>query len=229
MIRSSRLHIFSSSLHRNRLLSRSHRTSLIYQSACLRSFVHTLQRYRLPYHHTKSSLTHLSSPATIMMFPRNIVWLLASLTFTSNAFVPFASSSQSFRKLQNIEQISNNNQCINTQLKSATIEETATESKTQILAEDDAFIKPNLDTRLYRSILLPNNLQCLLVSDAETDVEAAAVHIKAGHFDDPADRAGLAHFNEHMLFLGTEKYPKENDFETFVGKNGGGTNAYTDM
>ena len=32
-----------------------------------------------------------------------------------------------------------------------------------------------------------------------------------------------------MLFLGTKKYPEENDFETFVGKNGGSTNAYTDM
>lgn len=33
----------------------------------------------------------------------------------------------------------------------------------------------------------------------------------------------------YRLFLGTEKYPVENDFETFVGKNGGSTNAYTDM
>jgi insulysin len=102
-------------------------------------------------------------------------------------------------------------------------------TKSQILADGDDFIKPTLDTRSYRSILLPNNLQALLVSDPETDVEAGAVHIKAGHFDDPEDRPGLAHFNEHMLFLGTSKYPNENDFETFVGKNGGNTNAYTDM
>lgn len=101
--------------------------------------------------------------------------------------------------------------------------------KSKILADGDDFIKPTLDKRSYRSILLPNNLQALLVSDPETDVEAGAVHIKAGHFDDPEDRAGLAHFNEHMLFLGTSKYPNENDFETFVGKNGGNTNAYTDM
>jgi insulysin len=102
-------------------------------------------------------------------------------------------------------------------------------SETKVLADGDDFVKPTLDTRDYRSILLPNNLQALLVSDPLTDVEAGAVHIKAGHFNDPDDRAGLAHFNEHMLFLGTEKYPKENDFETYVGKNGGNTNAYTDM
>lgn len=29
---------------------------------------------------------------------------------------------------------------------------------------------------------------------------------------DPDDLPGLAHFLEHMLFLGTEKYPNENDF-----------------
>ena len=32
-----------------------------------------------------------------------------------------------------------------------------------------------------------------------------------------------------MLFLGTEKYPEENDYESFLSKNGGSTNAYTDM
>jgi len=69
----------------------------------------------------------------------------------------------------------------------------------------------------------------LLVSDDDTDVEAGSVHVNAGHFNDPEDRAGLAHFHEHMLFLGTEKYPEENDYETFLSKNGGSTNAYTDM
>ena len=32
-----------------------------------------------------------------------------------------------------------------------------------------------------------------------------------------------------MLFLGTEKYPKEEEYEEFLGKNGGMSNAYTDM
>ena len=32
-----------------------------------------------------------------------------------------------------------------------------------------------------------------------------------------------------MLFLGTEKYPKENDYESFLSKYGGFSNAYTDM
>jgi len=32
-----------------------------------------------------------------------------------------------------------------------------------------------------------------------------------------------------MLFLGTEKYPEETDYETFLSKYGGFSNAYTDM
>lgn len=67
------------------------------------------------------------------------------------------------------------------------------------------------------------------MSDPTTDTEAASVHVRAGHFDDPPHRAGLAHFHEHMLFLGTEKYPKEEEYEEFLGSNGGMSNAYTDM
>ena len=39
----------------------------------------------------------------------------------------------------------------------------------------------------------------------------------------------MAHFHEHMLFLGTTKYPGENEFESYLGMCGGSSNAYTDM
>jgi insulysin len=38
---------------------------------------------------------------------------------------------------------------------------------------------------------------------------------------------GIAHFCEHMLFLGSGKYPKENDYNEFLSENGGNANAYT--
>eukprot|EP00984_Skeletonema_dohrnii_P009084 scaffold3424_cov111-Skeletonema_dohrnii-CCMP3373.AAC.6 len=100
---------------------------------------------------------------------------------------------------------------------------------TKIIATDDQFIKSLPDKRNYRAITLPNQLTVLLTSDPMTDVESASVHVRAGHFDDPPNRAGLAHFHEHMLFLGTEKYPKEEEYEDFLGRNGGASNAYTDM
>jgi insulysin len=99
-----------------------------------------------------------------------------------------------------------------------------------VIIDDDAdFIKPEPDQRKYRAIRLANGLKCLLVSSPESDVEAAAVHVQAGHMDDPANRPGLAHFHEHMLFLGTKRYPDENEYEAFLNQNGGSSNAYTDM
>ena len=35
-----------------------------------------------------------------------------------------------------------------------------------------------------------------------------------GSFKDPVELPGLAHFCEHMLFLGTEKYPEEEQYKT---------------
>jgi len=101
--------------------------------------------------------------------------------------------------------------------------------QTIVLHDDDEFRKPDPDNREYRAIRLSNNLECLLISAPESDVEAAAVHVKAGHMDDPDSRPGLAHFHEHMLFLGTQKYPSEEEYESFLNQHGGSSNAYTDM
>ena len=48
-----------------------------------------------------------------------------------------------------------------------------------------------------------------------------------GSYSDPEDIPGLAHFLEHMLFMGTEKYPDENEYSKFLSEHGGGSNAYT--
>uniref|UniRef100_A0A673JHD2 Nardilysin-like n=1 Tax=Sinocyclocheilus rhinocerous TaxID=307959 RepID=A0A673JHD2_9TELE len=57
---------------------------------------------------------------------------------------------------------------------------------------------------------------------------AAALCISVGSFSDPADLPGLAHFLEHMVFMGSEKYPAENGFDAFLKKHGGSDNASTD-
>ncbi|CAG2123363.1 unnamed protein product, partial [Medioppia subpectinata] len=44
---------------------------------------------------------------------------------------------------------------------------------------------------------------------------------------DPRDVQGLAHFAEHMLFLGTKKYPDDDDYNKYITSNGGSANAYT--
>ncbi|KAG8828958.1 Insulinase (Peptidase M16), partial [Serendipita sp. 399] len=87
--------------------------------------------------------------------------------------------------------------------------------------------KPDLDERQYRLIKLENGLQALLVHDATTDKAAAAMDVGVGHLSDPDDVPGLAHFCEHLLFLGTKQFPKESDYSQFIKSNGGSTNAYT--
>ena len=57
---------------------------------------------------------------------------------------------------------------------------------------------------------------------------AAALTVGVGSFSDPPDCQGLAHFLEHLLFLGSEKYPVENDYDVFMSKHGGSDNAYTE-
>jgi secreted Zn-dependent insulinase-like peptidase len=50
-----------------------------------------------------------------------------------------------------------------------------------------------------------------------------------GSFADPDGYQGLAHFLEHMLFLGTEKYPDEKEYQAYISRHGGDTNAWTSM
>ena len=85
---------------------------------------------------------------------------------------------------------------------------------------------PN-DHKQYRYLTLANELRVLLVHDAEAPRSAAALSVEIGHFDDPIDRQGMAHFLEHMLFLGTEKYPRVGEFQTFINRSGGSNNAWT--
>ena len=66
--------------------------------------------------------------------------------------------------------------------------------------------------REYRYLTLANGLRAVLVSDQTTDKAAASMNVAVGQWNDPAELPGLAHFCEHMLFLGTEKYPDENEY-----------------
>lgn len=87
--------------------------------------------------------------------------------------------------------------------------------------------KSELDDRLYRTLALPNGLKVLLVSDPMQDKAAAALDVSVGYFNDPENLPGLAHFLEHMLFLGTTKYPDEESYSAYLAEKGGDSNAYT--
>lgn len=88
-------------------------------------------------------------------------------------------------------------------------------------------ITPAVARSRYSGYVLGNGVRCIIIQDANAKMPAAAMCIHAGQLNDPAELPGLAHFCEHMLFMGTQKFPKEDEFDSFVSKASGFTNAYT--
>lgn len=89
-------------------------------------------------------------------------------------------------------------------------------------------VKSPNDDRDYRYVVLSNGLRALLIHGPGS-VSAAAVSVAGGSHHEPDAHLGIAHFVEHMLFIGTDKYPKVDEFGEFVLKHGGDTNAYTEV
>ncbi len=56
---------------------------------------------------------------------------------------------------------------------------------------------------------------------------AAVLRVAAGSHDVPAAWPGLAHFLEHLLFLGTERFPAQDNLMAYVQRHGGQVNART--
>lgn len=56
---------------------------------------------------------------------------------------------------------------------------------------------------------------------------AAALRVAAGSHDAPLAWPGLAHFLEHLFFLGTERFPADQSLMTYVQRHGGQLNART--
>ena len=88
-------------------------------------------------------------------------------------------------------------------------------------------VKSANDNYDYRLVTLPNKMEVLLISNPDTIKAAASLDIAVGSGDNPEGRGGLAHFLEHMLFLGTDKYPDPAEYEEYITEHGGTRNAFT--
>ena len=84
---------------------------------------------------------------------------------------------------------------------------------------------PAFDTREAKAFELPNGLKAVVISDPHTEVAACSVEVSVGHFSDPAELPGLAHYLEHLLFMGTVLHPDENSFSAFLNEKGGYSNG----
>ena len=88
-------------------------------------------------------------------------------------------------------------------------------------------LTPSLSERKTAKVRLENGLEAYLISDPKADQSGAALSMEAGSWNDDPRYAGIAHFLEHLLFLGSKAYPEENAYEKQVLDNGGIFNAYT--
>jgi insulysin len=76
--------------------------------------------------------------------------------------------------------------------------------------------KSKLDKREYKYLTLPNKLRVILISNPMADKGSASLDVKVGVSLDQKPLYGTAHFLEHMLFMGTKKYPLENEYSSFM-------------
>jgi insulysin len=98
-------------------------------------------------------------------------------------------------------------------------------------------IKSPNDNRIYDYLILDNKLKVILIQDITTINSYACLNINIGSLYDnyvPYKKElikveGIAHFLEHMLFLGSKKYPEEDIYMDTVSKYSGSSNAYTTL
>ena len=99
-----------------------------------------------------------------------------------------------------------------------------TEIKNEITAP---ILTPSLSEQKTLKLQLNNGLKAIIISDPKTDKSGAVLAVNVGSWEDPIEHPGLAHFLEHMLFMGTKKYPEEGEYQRYIQDNSGQTNAFT--
>lgn len=87
--------------------------------------------------------------------------------------------------------------------------------------------KSDHDPRQYQAIKLTNGMTVLLVSDAQAPKSLAALALPVGSLEDPNSQLGLAHYLEHMVLMGSKRYPQPENLSEFLKKHGGSHNAST--
>lgn len=95
------------------------------------------------------------------------------------------------------------------------------------LSNSTQVIKGAADRCTYQSFCMGNGMRVLLMYDPQALSRVSVMQIDAGAEYDK--NPGTAHFLEHMLFMGTEKYPREDEYKDFVGLCGGSSNAFTEI
>ena len=94
-------------------------------------------------------------------------------------------------------------------------------------AVPEAIRKSEKDPRQYQAIRLDNGMTVLLVSDPQATKSLSALTLPVGSLESPRNQQGLAHYLEHMLLMGSKRYPQPDNLAEFLKKHGGSHNAST--
>ena len=81
------------------------------------------------------------------------------------------------------------------------------------------------EKRNIKGFKLENKINIILISDPDINISSCSVGVGAGYLQDKFE--GTAHFLEHLLFMGSKKYPEQNDYHSYIQINGGYDNAFT--
>ncbi len=103
------------------------------------------------------------------------------------------------------------------------------ESLSQVVVDKNPLkiLTPSLKDVKFKKLILSNGVKVFIISDKEARQSSAALAVNVGSWNNPEEYLGMAHFCEHMLFMGSKKYPDENAYWKCILDNGGTTNAYT--
>lgn len=73
---------------------------------------------------------------------------------------------------------------------------------------------------------LRNGMKVLVMPNDRLPAVTHILFVRAGGGDDPYGKSGLAHFLEHLMFIGTKNFP-EGTYDRAIARVGGEQNAYT--
>jgi insulysin len=98
--------------------------------------------------------------------------------------------------------------------------------------DDTIKIKKSIfDGYEYKINLLTNGLKVLMIHNKNITTSCASMIVNVGTMMDEQynDKTifGLAHFLEHMVFMGSKKYPEGYKYFEYINTHGGKTNAFT--
>ncbi len=72
--------------------------------------------------------------------------------------------------------------------------------------------KPQFDTRDFVGGALENGIKYVIIHDPLLTSSFVSIAVNIGTFGCPKAYDGLPHFLEHMLFMGSNKYPNVNHY-----------------